>query len=472
MPLAKPAVTLNGDTITWDKVSGATGYIVVDNDPAGVQTLMRVATSARSYPVTPGHSYNVFARGPFSDVVDIPAPDPQPTPDPVPVPRIDVPGPPASVQATSPAAGQVTVTWTRPGDDGGAPITGYTVGRDGTDSHGGGPWSTDVPATTSSFTFLSLVPTAAYTFTVQAVNAQGKGQPRSATLTPAPVPVPAPAPVPDPTPAPTTRKRAWFVETSPWYRDIPDWLQAALVNDARATALHGSAYFNCSNGYGIPVWVGKASDPLVTPSAGDLNRHDAMHCPTGAHAASGTDGSFVLVDPVNVRILDAWEWNAGKAASAYMGILGEDTGMQGGCRAANVHYAGGVIFGDDLTAGRIDTALAIALPGSLLKLGPILPATQQDSDASTSYKGSVNMGTFAAIPKSVDLGSLGLQTPEGRVLADALQRKGAFVVDRAGQRVLFGDPTTVSKQQETNIIKDATALFKALWVGPSTGVTR
>jgi hypothetical protein len=73
------------------------------------------------------------------------------------------------------AARTATISWSPPTADGGSPITGYRVSRNGTDVNGAGPWSTTLPATARSQTFTRLVPGATYTFTVQAVNAVGTG---------------------------------------------------------------------------------------------------------------------------------------------------------------------------------------------------------------------------------------------------------------------------------------------------------
>lgn len=54
---------------------------------------------------------------------------------------------PTSVAATVDAAKRTaTLTWAPPESDGGSPITGYRVARDGNDAGGWGPWSTTVPA--------------------------------------------------------------------------------------------------------------------------------------------------------------------------------------------------------------------------------------------------------------------------------------------------------------------------------------
>jgi len=68
-----------------------------------------------------------------------------------------------------------TLTWTPPSSDGGSPITGYQVARDGTDTGGTGPWSTVLPATARIITFKYLLPWRSYHLSVRAINAIGTG---------------------------------------------------------------------------------------------------------------------------------------------------------------------------------------------------------------------------------------------------------------------------------------------------------
>lgn len=86
-----------------------------------------------------------------------------------------VPSAPTSAKATrDDATASATLTWQPPTSTGGSAITGYRVGRDGTDSAGQGPWSGPVSATTTSFRFTRLVPGTTYVLSVQAVNAMGR----------------------------------------------------------------------------------------------------------------------------------------------------------------------------------------------------------------------------------------------------------------------------------------------------------
>lgn len=95
-----------------------------------------------------------------------------------------VPTAPTSVTTSiDNTARSATIRWAPPTNTGGTPITGYTVARNGHDSSGSGPWSTNVPATTRSFTFTKLVPGPLYTLTMRAVTRNGAGTIASKTVT-------------------------------------------------------------------------------------------------------------------------------------------------------------------------------------------------------------------------------------------------------------------------------------------------
>ncbi|MGC5224267.1 PQQ-dependent sugar dehydrogenase [Micromonospora sp. DT81.3] len=92
------------------------------------------------------------------------------------------PGPVASIVAAQTGQDAATLRWMPPAITGGAPLSGYRVSRDGTDTAGAGPWSYTVPATTTSFTFAKLVPASLYTLSVQPISSAGAGPASSATV--------------------------------------------------------------------------------------------------------------------------------------------------------------------------------------------------------------------------------------------------------------------------------------------------
>ncbi|MDH2445148.1 fibronectin type III domain-containing protein [Amnibacterium sp. CER49] len=95
---------------------------------------------------------------------------------------VATPSVPMHVTASNTASTE-TLTWAPPVSDGGAPVTGYHVTRDGTDTRGVGAWSTTLPATARSVTIRTLFPNTAYHLRVSAINTIGSGPSHTATVT-------------------------------------------------------------------------------------------------------------------------------------------------------------------------------------------------------------------------------------------------------------------------------------------------
>lgn len=112
------------------------------------------------------------------------APPPAPPAEPVTPPPATTGGAGApTALSTSQTATSATLNWAPPTTDGGNPITGYRVSRNGADTNGFGAYSTVTAATARSFTFLSMISGATYTLTVTAINSAGDGVAASRTVT-------------------------------------------------------------------------------------------------------------------------------------------------------------------------------------------------------------------------------------------------------------------------------------------------
>ena len=124
------------------------------------------------------------------------------------------------------------------------------------------------------------------------------------------------------------------------------------------------------------------------------------------------------------------------------------TATNDGVRAANFSWAGGLITGQDLAAGKIDHALVIALPNSMLKAGGtpdyIWPATAWDNGGAV---GPIKMGSRVGIPAGTARPA-GLSTL-GNIMFDTLVKYGAFVGDYCGGPwpQFYADKFTVTLDQ-------------------------
>jgi hypothetical protein len=109
-----------------------------------------------------------------------------------------------------------------------------------------------------------------------------------------------------------------------------------------------------------------------------------------------------------------------------------------GATATSLPMLGGLIRLDELRAGRIDHALALALPE--IRAGQFTaPARRTDGDAARQT--AIPMGARFRLDPALDLDALDLP-PVTRAIARAAQRYGMIVRDRAGAVVLYGqDPT-------------------------------
>jgi hypothetical protein len=230
-----------------------------------------------------------------------------------------------------------------------------------------------------------------------------------------------------------------FASSSVWNSAIGSDAKFQGRYDARTKSfLSGKPVINRTN-WSIAVKRAKSSDPMAKLT-GVRNRQSwTMRIPANTMPTGGSDGHVTIIAQDGVTAYDAYKLrkNSNSSYTAALVVVTDlrTSGLVSGVRAAGVPAIAGLIRAHELESANIPHALAVAIPGKMLKKGHIWPANRQDTNAS-SYTGAVPMGTLLAIPGSVNIDSLGLGR-EGKALAKALQNYGAYVVDRSGMVSLY-----------------------------------
>ncbi|MEZ4502015.1 MAG: hypothetical protein R3C39_05285 [Dehalococcoidia bacterium] len=279
------------------------------------------------------------------------------------------------------------------------------------------------------------------------------------TSTPAPTPTAAAA---QPySPAPGTRDPfLWpFASSSPWNFPIGSGAQYASDSNAMSQQLRSRGGSINSSVWSHPVYLASSSDPLrriivngETYATVRIPNNAEPSRPTLAELSS-SDSHLHIVQPDHRTLYemyatkpDGGDFVARRAET--IDLLGSGIASSRGATIGTRAYGGSAIGGLlrrwEIEAGEIRHALAFALDTSLLKQGPVWPATVEDRTADSSYSGTIPMGTLLALPANVDINSLGL-SGNGRMLARALQDYGGYVVDAArGGVTLYAEPSADS----------------------------
>ncbi len=331
--------------------------------------------------------------------------------------------------------------------------------------------------------------------------ASGAGKPTPTTAAPAPTTTAAPTTPTTAAPATTTTTTAtpsapqavgtrnaalWpFAADSPWNTPIGtgaalESTSGPLTSMIRSGASNLLTWMNADQ-YSHPVYTATAADPVATIT----QPYDAAvtaRVPAGATPANGSDKHLHVVQPDGRTIVEMWDvtrisstrLNAGRVE--VVDLYGSGLGPDNGVRAYGGSAVGGLIrkwevdrSDPNYTDGVIRHAIAIALPGGMLRYGGgpsgydaagfgtakgyVWPATEQDYDSPSGYSGTIPMGQLFTIPKSVNVDALGL-SPSARAIAKAIQDYGAYVTDRTG-------PTTVALYAEPSV--------SAAWIADVAG---
>lgn len=212
--------------------------------------------------------------------------------------------------------------------------------------------------------------------------------------------------------------------------------------------------------YSVPVYLVAARQPTVHVSLDqwgpDLQAAlNAVPIPAGAKPALGTDESMTVWQPSTNRLWDFWKmqlepdgWHARwggemdnvSSNPGYFTHWGVSTNWGG--TATGLPLLGGLITFADLQRGYINHALAMAIPQTESRYWS-WPAQRTDGSAPAGGVAQIPEGTRFRLDPSLDIASLNLP-PIVRMIAQAAQRYGIVVRDKAGAVTFYGQTATGS----------------------------
>jgi hypothetical protein len=225
--------------------------------------------------------------------------------------------------------------------------------------------------------------------------------------------------------------------------------------------------------YSVPVHTVVAGVPTVrvtldqraalAPGLQEAFEHVPL--PADAKPAAGFDAQLVVWQPWSDTMWEFWKlrkaadgWHAtwgGRLENASSGpghFSGERANW--GATGTSLPLAGGLITAAELRRGRIDHALAVALPKTRADEFA-LPAQRTDGDSRATA--SVPEGARFRLDPALDLDALDLP-PALLVIARAAQRYGMIVRDRGGSVALYAeDPQPLGENPYRELFGGRTA---------------
>jgi hypothetical protein len=279
----------------------------------------------------------------------------------------------------------------------------------------------------------------------------GGGGGATPQATPTPSPTPSPTPVATPDPRPFSPYSFW---NAPLSADAPldDRSDTYVARLQQLVDTNGS-YVNTTR-FSSPVYTVPANQRTVRVTL-DQNvpalqaAFEQVPIPDGAQPAAGSDGTMIVWQPSTDTMWEFWiarnlkdGWHAmygGKISN-----LSRNPGYyqapnsRWGATATSIPFLGGLMRMDELASGRIDHALAMALPE--LRAGWYSWPAQR-SDGSSTDPDSIPEGVRFRIDPKIDLNTIRM-APIVRVMARAAQKYGIVVRDGGGAVAFYGeDPT-------------------------------
>jgi hypothetical protein len=252
---------------------------------------------------------------------------------------------------------------------------------------------------------------------------------------------------------------------------------ASLIADLRSSSQYGQNLDVNIAEFSIPLYFVNSSTPTVdflvelgglgfTGNNGE-NAHAMVPVASGAAPDPMSDHHVLFVD--RARNIEWGFWNAANSGGKWTASLGATMDLAGdglrpykpnnptwytshGPRACGFPLIAGLIRTEEIDAGRIDHALVIAYPHirSGYYMSPASTAQSRIGDDAIKTRG-IPCGGHVQLDPNLNLDSLGLSRA-GRIIAEALQRYGAYVGDYSGAISIYAENSAAAQQHWKGVL--------------------
>jgi hypothetical protein len=250
-----------------------------------------------------------------------------------------------------------------------------------------------------------------------------------------------------------------FNDQSPWNTKIPanpelDPNSATMVSDIASL----DPFWINIEGFGVPVYYADTATPIrtitVKPGIAGIgfdNNKAMAPIPDGAKPDAQSDHHVVFVDRAQNKSWDLWAatvsgtaWTCEVCATTDLAGTGVRPAFgvanpwyaSTGARASGFPLMAGLILVDEVKAGTINHALALAYPHIRSRyFVPPASTAQGTTGEALPTRGVPSGGRFQLDP-ALDINTLGLSAA-GKMIAKAMQDYGVFVGDFSGSTALY-----------------------------------
>lgn len=230
-----------------------------------------------------------------------------------------------------------------------------------------------------------------------------------------------------------------FGADSPWNTPVPDSPQLDSETKAMSARLLGGDHTIGLYSYGLPIYRADERTPRVHIRCGGADiEKETVPLPQNAAANMGTDHKLTVVDVVAGRSYELWGYDNANQTCAW-GAVADLTGLGDGQvlapTGAGVSQLGGVIRISDIRSGSLDHALAMW--SSYTEAARFrYPAGKTDG----RYRGpgAIPEGAWVQLDPSLRVNAIPGITRGEVMVARALQRYGAYLMDTGGSSVSVG----------------------------------